>query len=355
MEYALPGLVLAGLVSVLFAAAVSTAAPAAAIDDPARPDARVTHGPSCRPGGLVVEVQGGTTPYFVRLATTRAPAGEAEAELAPGQTVVLRTGDVAHGETIDGRLEYTARDGSGTGYVDELENYSFTRPSQEDCDAITAPASAEHTGPVPAPSAAATTSAPGSAGGGASPATTSPGRPGSGAAPAPAAAGRTGTGAGGPGVATSTASARRVTAGTTVVLHATGFLSGERVTILLHAGGRVLGSAVADDEGVVRAEVRIPGGTAAGAIRLDLVGDESAVVTDVELHVAAAEMTTAARGTVSPWAVSAAAVALVGSVGGLVSVSGRRRALRRNAVSSRTAFSSGSAFPSGTAFSSGRV
>src|SRR3954449_2842900 len=91
------------------------AAPAAAIDAPTRPDAHVTHGPSCRPGGLVVEVQAGTLPYFVRLATTRRPAGEDEVELAPGQSAVLRTGDVAWGETIDGRLEFTARDGSGAG------------------------------------------------------------------------------------------------------------------------------------------------------------------------------------------------------------------------------------------------
>src|SRR5215203_3147214 len=51
-----------------------SAGAAAAIDDPTRPDARVTHGPSCRPGGLVVEVQAGTAPYSVRLATTRQPA-----------------------------------------------------------------------------------------------------------------------------------------------------------------------------------------------------------------------------------------------------------------------------------------
>jgi len=34
---------------------------------------------------------------------------------------VLRTDDVAWGETIDGRLEFTAQDGSGVAYTDELE------------------------------------------------------------------------------------------------------------------------------------------------------------------------------------------------------------------------------------------
>ncbi len=119
---------LTGLLAVLFGAALATAAPAAAIDDPTRPDGRVTHGPSCRPGGLVVEVVAGTAPYTVRLATTRTPSGEDEASLQPGETVVLRTGDVAYGETIDGRLEYAAQDGTGVTFVDELEEYSFTRP-----------------------------------------------------------------------------------------------------------------------------------------------------------------------------------------------------------------------------------
>ena len=100
----------------------AAAAPAAAIDDPTRPDARVTHGPSCRPGGVVVEVVAGTVPYAVTLATTRAPGRRGRAPSSqPGETVVLRTGDVAWGETIDGRLEYTAARRLGRAYVDELE------------------------------------------------------------------------------------------------------------------------------------------------------------------------------------------------------------------------------------------
>jgi hypothetical protein len=105
---------------------IALAPPALAVDDPSRPAAQVTHAPSCHPGGLVVEVTAGTAPYSVRLATTRAPEGEAEAQLAPGETVVLETGDVDWGETIDGRLEYAALDDSGITYVDELDDYSFT-------------------------------------------------------------------------------------------------------------------------------------------------------------------------------------------------------------------------------------
>jgi hypothetical protein len=101
----------------------------------------------------VVEVTAGTSAYFVRLATTRQPGGEDEATVAAGTTVVLRTEDVDWGETIDGRLEFTARDGSGDTFVDELDNYSFTRPTQEDCDAANDPTQ-PHPSPPPAGSAA---------------------------------------------------------------------------------------------------------------------------------------------------------------------------------------------------------
>ena len=330
--------VLTGLVVALLAAAVATAAPAAAIVDPTRPDAAVTHGPSCRPGGLVVEVQAGTVPYFVRLATTRTPGGEDEIELAAGQTAVLETADVAWGETIDGRLEYTARDGSGEIRVDELEDYTFTRPTQEDCEAVTAPASPAPPTPAPGttdPGSAAPAPTPaGTDGGGGAPAPSSPSRPGT-SAPAPSADGGqtvpTAPTMGGP---TSSAASRRVVAGSVVVLHATGFLPGERVTILLHEGGAEIGSAIAGDDGTIRAEVRIPSGTATGVTRVDLVGDSSAVVTNLELQVAAEELLPAGSGTVSVWAVLAAAVALVGSVGGLVSVAGRQREFRYGALAS---------------------
>jgi hypothetical protein len=125
-----------------------------------------------------------------------------------------------------------------------------------------------------------------------------------------------------------------VPAGATVTLRGAGFLPGEQVTILLHAGGAVLGSGVAGHDGTVRAEVQIPSGTSLGAARLDLVGDSSAVVTNLELQVAAEVIPAAPRGTVPLWLLTAAALALVGSVGGLVSVAGRQRAMRHRAFSS---------------------
>ena len=134
----------------LLCAGIALAGPAAAVEDDTRPDARVTHGPSCRPGGVVVEVIGGTVGYAVTLATTRRPAGEQTAQVAPGAVVVLSTGPVEWGETIDPFLEYTALDGSGTGYVDELPGYSFTRPAAEDCAAISPPSGAAVV-PLPVP------------------------------------------------------------------------------------------------------------------------------------------------------------------------------------------------------------
>ena len=330
---ALAGLLVAVFEVALFAAAVATAGPAAAIDDPTRPDARVTHGPSCRPGGLVVEVQAGTTPYSVRLATTRQPAGEAEALLGPGESTVLRSGDVAWGETIDGRLEYAAQDGSGATYVDELEDYSFTRPTQEDCAAVTAPASSELAASGSSSSAPAPTPTAGPDGGDGASASPVPSRSGGPTTEAPAADQQAGTAAPStgddPSRATSTASATRVAAGSTVTLRGTGFLPGERVTILMHAGAAVIGSAVAGDDGTVEAEVQIPGATALGPARLDLVGDSSATVTNLELQVAAVESAVPPQGTGPLWSLVAASVALVGSAGGLVSVAGREREVRR--------------------------
>ncbi|WNV76058.1 hypothetical protein [Geodermatophilus sp. DSM 44513] len=131
-----PVAVLGVLSAALFCAGVALAGPAAAVDHAALPDARVTHGPSCRPGGVVVEVTAGTAGYAVTLATVRRPAGEDAAELAPGAVVVLRTGPVDWGETVDPYLEYVPLDGSGPGHVDDLTGFDFTRPAAGECAAI---------------------------------------------------------------------------------------------------------------------------------------------------------------------------------------------------------------------------
>jgi hypothetical protein len=293
--------------------------PALAVEDPTRPDGKVTHGPSCKPGGLVVEVVAGTTPYLVRLATTRQPAGEDEATLEPGATVTLRTGDVAWGETIDGRLEYTARDGSGITFVDELETYSFTRPTQEDCEAVSAPSGIE-VPPAAPPSAGVSSAAPSSE----APAAPSAG----GQPPAPS----VGAGEPGPSVSadrTTAAATRPVSAGGIVTLVGAGFFPGERVTIQVHGSDTVLGSGTAGPDGTVSIEVRIPNHTATGPTTVDMFGHRSELVADVELQIAGHTSPVGDDGLGALIPLVTAAAALVATVGGLVSVAGRQRALHR--------------------------
>jgi hypothetical protein len=287
----------------------------------------------------VVEVVAGTAPYSVRLATTRTPAGEDEAVLQPGETVVLRTDDVAWGETIDGRLEYAARDGSGIAYTDELDEYSFTRPTREDCEAVAAPTT-PHPVPTTPTSAPSSTTAPrstpgGTAGGAPAPSTTAP------STTAPTTAPTTSSPAGGaPMDGPDGDDAQEVTAGDTVTLQASGFLPGERVTIQLHGSDDELGSAIAGPDGTVRTKVRIPDRTAAGPATVDLVGDRSAVVADVPLQVVGSETVVLPGdrdgvGDLVP--LTAAAVALVATVRALVSVAGSRRSPGRGSHIARRA------------------
>ena len=327
------GLALLFSVAGLLAGGVVLAAPAAAVDDPARPDARVTHGPSCRPGGVVVEVTAGTVAYAVTLATTRQPGGEDSAEVAAGETVVLRTADVAWGEVVDSRLEYTALDDSGTAYVDELDGYVFTRPSEEDCAAIAAPPGA---GDVPPDTAAPPTSA----------APPSPGRPTTTAEkpaapsaptsaapapdgvplpvpglPAPDTPGAPADGGVSPGGAV-VASSALVAAGDAVTLTGAGFTPGEVVRVRL-ADGTVLTAVPAGPDGGVLATVRIPGGAAAGETTLALVGAESETVAEVQLRVAAAA--TPVDRDPLPVPLVAAGLALVVTATGLVLTAAGRR------------------------------
>jgi hypothetical protein len=96
----------------------------------------------------------------------------------------------------------------------------------------------------------------------------------------------------------------------------------------------VLGTAVAGSDGSVQVEIQIPTGTAAGTARVDLVGEHSAAVADVAVQVAAERSAVGGEGTASVWSLAAAAVALVGSTGALVSVAGRSRPSGRRRLSS---------------------
>ncbi|WP_146220384.1 hypothetical protein [Geodermatophilus normandii] len=289
------------------------AAPALAVDDPARPDARVTNGPSCHPGGVAVEVTAGTVAYAVTLATTRSPEGEDAAELEPGQTVVLRTGDVDWGETIDSRLEYAALDGSGTAYVDELDGFSFTRPAEEDCAAISAPPTAAVPGELDAPVVPPSADAPTD---GVAPEAVPIPVPGP---PAPQTA--PGAPADGPpaGDVVASAPVGQVAAGGRVVVSGAGFGAGEEVTVTA-TDGTVLGSATAGEDGTVEVVVHVPDGGAPGTTTIELVGADSAVTAAVLLRVAAASSAVDP----DPLPLVAAGLALVGAATGLVLVAARR-------------------------------
>lgn len=325
---------LVGLLLAASAAGVVLAGPAMAIDDATHPDARVTHGPSCRPGGLVVEVVAGTLPYAVRLTTTRSADAEDEALLQPGQAVELRTGDVAPGETIDARLEYAAQAGSGTTFVDDLADWTLTGPTAEECDAATAPPPSptpEPTpdpGPLPGPTTPSQqpprppsssppppTTAPSSAVPSATPSPTP--RPSS----TPPASGPPRSTA--PSAAPST-SGTSVSAGGTVRVRVEGYRPGERVTLALRGSDEVIGSAWAADDGSVTAEVRIPARTGTGPAALHVVGGDPDTVAAVPLQVATAE-TDDGPGDASSLPLLLAAGALSATGAALVSATTRRR------------------------------
>ncbi|SDC39820.1 hypothetical protein SAMN05660690_1270 [Geodermatophilus telluris] len=317
------GLLLLSTVAGALALGVATALPASAADDPSRPDALVTHGPSCRTGGVVVEVTAGTVAYAVTLTTTRHPEGEDSAEVQPGVTVVLRTGDVEWGETIDTRLEYTALDGSGLTHVDELDGHDYTRPSEADCAAITAPQPPQDVSPAPSSEPGSETgAAPGSGPGSAPPAPEVQPLPG---APAPSpgpGAPADGPVAGGPAAGAVSASARQVPAGGRVVLTGTGFTPGEPVTVRV-ADGEVLTTVAAGPDGTVEVTVRIPGGVSAGPATVQLAGADSAVTAAVQLQVAAVATPVAPEPLPVP--LVAAGLALVVGAAGLVLTAARPR------------------------------
>jgi hypothetical protein len=298
-------------------AGIALAGPAAAAQDPGKPTATVTRGPSCDPGGIQIQVTAGTAPYDVVLATTRDPEGEDEAQLQPGATAVLQTGPVDWGETVDPRLQYTPLDSTGTAFVDELPDWTMTRPSEEDCAAVGAPAA------TPATSA---------------PASPSPGRPRSPApeppastpapkpTPAPeqpqpepstptAVVAQGAAGGDGP-------SSRAVGAGRPITVRAAGFQPGEEVTVRL-AGSDVLGRGTAGPDGVAEVPVLVPPG-AKGATLLDVVGRTSGVTTGLRLQVAAARIADVDGERPLSWPALIALISLFLVGGSVVTVLGHR-------------------------------
>lgn len=197
--------------------------------------------------------------------------------------MVLQTDDVAPGETIDARLEYAAQDGSAEPYVDELDDYTFTRPTEEDCGLATAPPPS----PTPAPTSPAPRPEPSPAPAPGPQPTAPPTRAPS-SAPAPQAVPTPPTTSGAFSAGQQNRPQTPVPAGGTVTVRVAGFEPGEQVTFTLHTTGERLTAATADADGRVTAEVPIPAGTSPGPATLDAQGDRSALVAGIPLQVAAA-------------------------------------------------------------------
>ncbi len=152
-------LTLAGVLLAGPALAEPTATPepsptaSSAIVDPARPTARLVHGPNCTDGFVRVEVTNGTAEHAVTLTYDGVATG-ATATLGVGEQVVLEGDELAPGTRAEVGVAVTGVDGP----EDPLDLGDWTRPSQEDCDAVTGP-----TG-TPSPTTGSPTTAPPSTG-----------------------------------------------------------------------------------------------------------------------------------------------------------------------------------------------
>ena len=275
-----PVLIVLAAACALLTGAVALAGPAAAIEDPRRPTAEVTHGPSCGPAVVRIAVTNGNEPH--RVALVFDGSGEQDAAvLAPGQQAELVSADVDWGQTVDVSLAVADPDGTP---ADPVEFGTYTRPSAEDCAAITPALQAL---PTAAPAVAMGTTAP--------------------SAPGPAEA------AGEPAVGP-------VAPGGVVTVHATGFTPGEPVTVSLVGVDEPLTTVPAAADGTVETVVQIPRGATLGAATVELVGGLSAATAGMDLQVAARTRPIPQQTTSVP--VLAAGLALVGAGGvlGLLAV-----------------------------------
>ncbi|MCZ2803743.1 hypothetical protein O2W18_01340 [Modestobacter sp. VKM Ac-2983] len=337
-----------GALLVAGVAGVAAAGPAAALEDPRRPAATVTHGPSCGPGVVRVQVTNGTEPHRVALVFDGVEQQDV-ADLAPGQQAELISEDVDWGVTVE--VSVTVADPDGT-VEQPLHFQTYTRPSEEDCAAVMPPPTPVTPTPdpstpapvpptptdTPVPSTPPPSSSPPST---AEPSTAEPWTPEpstperSSTAPPPVASSPTPSpvpssttpwprapspplptvsdrstsapttssgepaststtepdaGSGGPSRPdgdTSWSPVASVSPGGVVTVRASGFLPGEPVGVRLAGDGELLSTVTAAADGSVEAVVQIPRGVALGAATLEFVGGESAATAEVDLEVAA--------------------------------------------------------------------
>jgi hypothetical protein len=333
-----------GAAGALLLIGLALAGQAAAMEDPRRPAAAVTHGPSCGPGAVRVHVTNGTEAHRVALVFD----GTAEQDstvLAAEEQAELRSADVDWGVTVDVSVTVTSADGPG----EPLELGTYTRPSRADCDAVgtagNSPAPSTAGGPTAGPSAdgAPATSPPATSPPATSPpaaptaaaptigapawpapstgATRTPGRPDPSPTPTPT-----------PGPASSTSSppgapsagspprgdaAGPVAPGGVVTLRGTGFLPGEPVHVEVPGLDESLTTVTAGADGTVEAVVQIPRETDLGPLTIQLVGQDSAATTGLNLQVAARQTPRADTATPVPVLAAGAVLLAAGAVLGL--------------------------------------
>jgi hypothetical protein len=346
-----PVLVVLTAACALLAGAVGLAGPAAAIEDPRRPTAEVTSGPSCGPAVVRVAVTNGTEAHTLVLVVDDAGA-QGSADLGPGETAELTSGDVDWGQTVEVAVAVTDLDGTAE---ESLRLGTYTRPSAEDCAAVTAPEATADPTPAPpsttdpAPTASSpsaptgtepTTSTPPStsalptrptfpggtpwASGSSAPTTRSTTPASSSSSPAGSGSGAEPTDDPSAGQAGS-ATAASVAPGGVVTVRAAGFTPGESVTVSLLGADAPLTTVAADPGGKVEAVVQIPRDAALGSATVQLVGGASDAVAGLPLEVAARSRPAAAPTTAAPGL--APGLGLIGAAGllGLTAVRRSRR------------------------------
>ena len=305
-----PVLVLLAATCVLLTGAVALAGPAAAIEDPRRPTAEVTHGPSCGPGVVRIAVTNGSQPRRVALVFD-GTAEQDSAELAPGAQAELVSADVDWGQTVD--VSVAVADPAGTAAGDPIEFGTYTRPSAEDCAAIApeldlsgVPTTTDFPTVQPAPRP-----------GGTVPALPIPVEP---APPVGSSAGAAGE----------QVDVGPVAPGGVVTVHATGFSPGEPVTVSILGVDEPLTTVHAAPDGSVQTVVQIPRGATVGAATVQLVGGLSAATAGMDLQVAARSRPVPAPTSSVP--TLAAGFALVGAGGVLGLMAARRSRMHDTAL-----------------------
>ncbi|GAB3354388.1 hypothetical protein [Modestobacter lapidis] len=297
-------------VGALLLAGVALAGPAAAIEDPRRPVAEVTHGPSCGPGVVRVQVANGNQPHRVALVFDGTVVQDV-ADLEPGDRVELGSADVGWGSTV--HVAVTVTDAAGEAQL-PLDFGTYTRPSKADCDALV-----PRPGPVgPLPDAVAPAS-PGSppAGGAKAPAPLPPmGAGGPSPVPGQLVPGPHAVPVGDPAPASlpEQVVAAPVAPGGVVTVRGSGFTPGEAVDVSLDGVAEPLATVVAAPDGTVEAIVQVPRGAELGSVTVHLVGRSSSATSGLDLQVAARQQTLAASSAPVP-AFAAGAALLVASVG----------------------------------------